>query len=225
MLKQITLTGADNETYIPDLIAISERYPFVEWGILLCDRKMGSPRYPAYSWIQSLLKRKTPTMRLSLHICSKFNRNSALITAKRRGILYDEFDRIQFNCGTKYYISQCIRRIGYIPAVSSRNIIVGGDFREIDEIPEYISPLFDCSGGNGIEMSHINTPYSNSKYCGYAGGLNTLNIFNINQVIADTVGETDYWLDMETSLRAGGIKFNTGKCIEVLNIMEPLINA
>jgi hypothetical protein len=223
MLKQITLTGADDEVYIPDLIAISERYPFVEWGILLFDRKMGEPRYPTYSWIDSLIKRKTPAMRLSLHLCSYYNRNAALTSAKKTGQLYESFDRVQFNCGTIQEIDRCLRRIGYIPAVSSKNIIVGGDYTEVENLPDYISPLFDCSGGKGIEMTTVHQPYPNSNYTGYAGGLHVGNIFNINQLIEKAVGDTPYWLDMESSLRVGGIKFNLGKCVEILDMMEPLI--
>jgi len=50
----VTLTGADESVDPKDLLYISDKFPWVEWGILLSSKKSGSPRYPAANWVSEL---------------------------------------------------------------------------------------------------------------------------------------------------------------------------
>jgi hypothetical protein len=46
MLERVTITGADDSTSIDEMLALSRRFPFVEWGILVSKRHEGSYRFP-----------------------------------------------------------------------------------------------------------------------------------------------------------------------------------
>ena len=45
------MTGADDSVDPKELFRISEKYPFVEWGILFSKSATGRYRYPSKEWI------------------------------------------------------------------------------------------------------------------------------------------------------------------------------
>ena len=53
-INRVTLTGADNSIEPQQLFELSEKYPFVEWGILLSRNSMGSKRFPSLKWMNRL---------------------------------------------------------------------------------------------------------------------------------------------------------------------------
>ena len=54
-IKYVTLTGADESVEPMDLALLSDKYTFVEWGILFSQTRQGiEPRYPSYEWIEKL---------------------------------------------------------------------------------------------------------------------------------------------------------------------------
>ena len=52
ILDRVTITGADDSIKATDLIPLSKRFPFVEWGILLSKNNEGSFRFPTRDWIE-----------------------------------------------------------------------------------------------------------------------------------------------------------------------------
>ena len=54
-IDRVTMTGADDRTDPLALLDLSRRYPFVEWGILLSERRAGTARYPGPDWVRELL--------------------------------------------------------------------------------------------------------------------------------------------------------------------------
>lgn len=48
-LKLVTLTGADDKTDLAQLRALSDRYPFVEWALLVGPLP-GTQRNPSQAW-------------------------------------------------------------------------------------------------------------------------------------------------------------------------------
>jgi len=81
----VTLTGADDRTDPQDLLALSERFPFVEWGILLSAGRAGTARYPSGDWLTQLASAQgaggplNPAagapMRLAAHLCGRTMRD------------------------------------------------------------------------------------------------------------------------------------------------------
>ena len=76
MLKIVTVTGADDSVNPVSLLDLSERYPFVEWGILLSKSGVGNSRFPSYEWLEDLGKVNRSVsvganFKLSAHIYGK----------------------------------------------------------------------------------------------------------------------------------------------------------
>jgi hypothetical protein len=58
ILDKITVTGADESTQIDDLYSIQEKYPFVEFGILIRStdiiKSSFYSRFPSVEWLNRL---------------------------------------------------------------------------------------------------------------------------------------------------------------------------
>ena len=70
-IERVTMTGADDRTDPLALLDLSRRYPFVEWGVLLSERRAGTNRYPGADWVRALL-RLAPYRegaRFAAHLC------------------------------------------------------------------------------------------------------------------------------------------------------------
>jgi|SRR5579872_2152107 len=102
MLDKVTITGADDSIVPEDLVPLSERYPFVEWGILLSRTQEGSPRFPSLHWLERLadVTRGDPRVRLSGHLCGRWVRDLCAghtdFLVERKEIAFI-FDRVQLN--------------------------------------------------------------------------------------------------------------------------------
>lgn len=47
---RVTITGADDRVEPKELVELSQKYPFVEWGILVSHNRVGTSRYPSMRW-------------------------------------------------------------------------------------------------------------------------------------------------------------------------------
>ena len=64
---RIGFCGADDNNNINDMILLSQKYPFIEWGILIDPEKTGSYRYPTNNWIFKICNLKK--LDLTAHLC------------------------------------------------------------------------------------------------------------------------------------------------------------
>lgn len=67
----LTLTGADDTVEHQGLYDLTNRFPFVEWGILLSKSNQGVNRFPTKKWIYDLKVDKFD-LKLSGHLCGKW---------------------------------------------------------------------------------------------------------------------------------------------------------
>lgn len=223
MLRQVTLTGIDNKTDIESLCALQEEYPFVEYGLLISSslsNKNTNPRYPHLS-ILKRLKRKG--LHLSCHVCGTAAK--AIVTdndwsqlEKLIGAEKDIFQRIQLNIGP-------FRRF-------SREIDFPQPWSYLLQLKKYpacyefyrekpnVYGFQDNSGGTGTYTKDwMNL---DEQYFGYAGGICAENVKETVQQI-EQVCSGDFWIDMESSLRTDGDRFDISKCRQVLEICKGLI--
>ncbi|NJL77371.1 MAG: hypothetical protein HC892_22405 [Saprospiraceae bacterium] len=77
MITKVTITGADDSISPAALIPLTEKYPFVEWGILVSRRNFGSNRFPSKNWL-ALLEKDHPEIKLSCHFCGDYVREILL---------------------------------------------------------------------------------------------------------------------------------------------------
>ena len=69
-LRYLGFCGADDSVEPLMLAAISAQHPWVEWGVLFRDDKVGQPRYASFAWLERLgVVNTVRTMRLAGHLC------------------------------------------------------------------------------------------------------------------------------------------------------------
>jgi len=165
-IKYVTLTGADDKTNIEDMILLSKKYPFVEWGILFSKSKQGVERYPSSNWINLL--QKSVGINLSAHLCGKLVSN--FLNCDLNLKQFEMFNRIQLNLFKKSVSKVCSSN-DFLCSVNKteKPIIVGGNYEDVALNNFSFNPLFDSSGGNGVSPKKWIKPFGN-VFCGYACG-------------------------------------------------------
>lgn len=69
-ITRCTLTGVDNRTELESIAALSEQYPFVEWGFLYSPKRQGQAgRYPSISFLRKAFKELPEQVNIALHVC------------------------------------------------------------------------------------------------------------------------------------------------------------
>jgi phosphoribosylanthranilate isomerase len=215
----VTITGADDAVNPYDLIALSEKYEFVEWGVLFSSTAYGKDRYPTIGWRKLLYAAAMSAgnmINLSAHLCGRFvderlySRNSVHTEVETF------FRRIQFNRFNKDNVEDVLQ---YSSMAGAAIIIPHNAYtnKAIDNMdPEYrghLSVLFDSSGGRGI--SPVKWPeFDPYFFCnGCAGGISEE---NVESVLTELVKRKDkFWIDLETGARTND-KFDLPKVERIL---------
>lgn len=216
MLMRVTITGADDDSNVSDLIALSRDFPFVEWGVLFSSKRSGSPRYPSGDWIHRLQEARRSAghvVALSAHFCGLVARET--LRGDDRWVtstLLDGFDRIQLNG----YEAR-----GTPPALSWFGEWILQVRRE-DQLQDAAydaarlgrgSALFDPSGGRGIETFRWPRPPLGLSL-GYAGGIKPSTVDEVLSEIG--IVHEPFWIDMESGVRDSADRFSMPMVREVL---------
>lgn len=206
-LDRVTITGADDSVEVEALIDLTNKYPFVEWGILFSAKHQGGPRYPSESWLQKLNGNARYLPGLSAHLCGKWVRDIVEEGEpswwKAFPALSKRFERVQLNFHGQYHKAGR-GFVGAIKRLPNEEFILQHDGVNDATILELgaklpVVPLFDRSGGAGVVPAAWPAPIW--KYQGYAGGLGPENIEDEIHRILDVVGDSRIWIDMETRVR------------------------
>ncbi|MFI5296906.1 MAG: hypothetical protein ACHREM_02315 [Polyangiales bacterium] len=233
MLTKVTITGADDNVKIDDLLALSEEFPFVEWGTLFSIARMGTARYPSGSWLVRFYDRMACRRagRASMHFCGE----SAKLLM--RGALSMKLPplpdapqsvRMQINGFRADDLAPNIDAVRQTIAAAGAEIIL--QVRAEDQIVPGAeiarqlglgtSLLWDPSGGRGVE-SHAWPRPPIDVHMGYAGGIKPSNIIDVIRAIG--VVDPPYWLDMESGVRDERDQFDLGLVREVLQKAAPFV--
>ena len=221
LLNRVTFTGVDDNTNIEDLICLTKKYPFVEFGVLVSKNNSNTGTVNRYPNLTILKRLKNKGLDLSCHICGSIARdivqkNDWSELEKLLGKDIDIFNRFQLNVSGVHKFSKDIS------FRKNKDFII--QLKEDLSLYDYYKDLpnvygfQDNSGGLGkFEDNWMNS----DKYFGYAGGLSAE---NIEKVIEDLliVSDDDFWIDMESSVRTNDW-FDIKKCEEVLKICEKFI--
>lgn len=221
-LWRVTFTGADNNTPIDKMIALSQKHKCLEWGILFSQTKFGIPRYPSQDWVDRL-----PTgLNLSAHLCGKWVED-----ALNGDMSFNDarFSRIQLNCGksrlrtaltSQKLVETCARAFERDRCLALGSIILGGDYEGVSDAPSSkFEFLFDASGGTG-ESPKTWMPLFGSESCGFAGGLNPDNLNEELQKMSVVAEDKYIWIDMETGIRSNN-ELDLDKVERCLKIVQP----
>lgn len=212
MLNRVTVTGVDNSTDIGWMELTSQKYPWVEWGILLSETRRGGPRFPGREWLDRLSD--TPLaehskLNFSAHLCGKWVRRALKGDwgfVEQIGPAWYLFDRVQLNFHARPHFvdsdpfHESLRQLG-------RQVIFQVDGRN-DHLASHacgegcdVAALYDKSGGAGILPDEWPAPMA-GIYSGYAGGLGAGNVDEELGKIEKVLTHKDpVWIDAETRLR------------------------
>lgn len=213
MLTNVTLTGADDSVDPENMIRLSEKYPFVEWGILVGSNSE-TPRFPSHRWLRELADKVASSgvvVKLSLHICGGILRGM-LDRAEldiHPAISECDWQRSQLNFhGHALTLEQernCILSMQH--DWIAEEIIVQLDGindafldRLIDDNFTPVSGFYDRSHGAGVIPGEWPTANPNWSV-GYAGGLGPENVLSEVANIRKATSGQRFWIDMETKLR------------------------
>ena len=223
-IDRVTITGADTNTNISDLIEITKQYPFVEWGILFSQNE-GRPRYPTNIWKTGLINQELP---LSAHFCGWWakqvleEQNFDLI----RNLI--GFNRVQlnynFNRSDKWDIQKLfefLETFKDVTVILQYNKNNSSTIDALDNIPSNVNFLYDASGGRGTEIKFISDPIHDS-YTGYAGGIDIYNVKDICSMISDKQNDSIVFIDLESGARTND-EFNLNKVTLILDITNEFI--
>ncbi|MGH3427734.1 MAG: hypothetical protein ACRDQZ_09240 [Mycobacteriales bacterium] len=206
-LERVTITGADSGTSISALIELSEKYPFVEWGILASRSQQGRSRFPGLGWTEAFsIAAPKHKMMVSTHICGSWVRELLVgdLDWKELPPVVSAGNRIQINTHGQRHEST-VGMMESLAVFGDKEFIFQWDGVN-DHLPfaarNYgfnVSALFDTSAGAGIlpkSWTRSTAPF----WCGYAGGLGPDNVVeqirNIEQVC-----DRRFWIDMEGRVR------------------------
>lgn len=216
MLRLVGFCGADDNTNITDIIELSKKYSFIEWGILFHSEKIGEPRYPSWGWIYNLVKNE---LNLAAHFCGKYVND--LLCGKTTfvdKIINLGFSRIQINAtkanqvdlnqfsNVKYHLSNVFNKYPEVEFILQRNTETEDLCLQMETclLPN-VSYLYDASCGLGVYdqnfLENINVS-SITRNIGFAGGFSPDNISQVlNNLKFKKFPGKMLWIDMESGLR------------------------
>lgn len=244
-LRKVTLTGADDSIEPIDLVDLTERYSFVEWGILFSPRRQGvESRYPSYDWLRELHQlamlwkdTRSEPFPISAHLCGGYTKDyNGLSSRYDSGFqrwstsevypLTRKFQRVQFNIGSTFNemdleaFDQVINygRPTFEPIIQVR------DWGRVDEVIAHdsisgipFSLLYDRSGGTGESPDSWLKP-PKGIHVGYAGGIGPDNVEEVLYALEEVCEDETISIDMESKLRGFRDSFDLKKADEVLAI-------
>jgi len=215
-LSKVTVTGADDSVDHAQLRAISNTYPYVEWGILVSSN--GHPharsRFPSAKWIAKLIDTfKRGDLNLSVHLCGSWvravcrgNWDWLVQEGWSIGRLCAMAQRVQLNFHGYKHLVKMQDFAEKLSSMSSNEFILQCDgvndhlIREVRDIARNTSVLHDRSGGAGV-LPGAWPKLIKGVANGYAGGLSAGNVADELRRIEDVVGAETIWIDAETRLR------------------------
>ncbi len=228
-ITKVTMTGADDSVTPESLIELSNKYPFVEWGILFSQNRFGSNRFPSVEWL-STLQHVSDGRYFSAHFCGHIV-NETLYGGdsfiKVLGSVWGIFQRVQINTHGIEHAFKPNSMVTLLNSYPEKQYIFQYDNQNVP-ILAYSSAmdvncaaLFDMSHGAGILPEEWPQPLDDVP-CGYAGGLSPENIKEqldlLNSVLPD---DLEIWIDMETHIRSNNdIQFDLNKVETVLKICK-----
>lgn len=228
-LRYVTITGADENTSFSFMKEISKTYPWVEWGVLFSESRLGEvPRYPGPEWMRELVSvvSETPGMNCSAHLCGNTMRKFAADLEYSDGSaalapwwltsreFNQTFKRVQMNFSASDPIVTpgWLRQIAagfmetsdqyFITQHNPTNHWVWGAVQdEIDGgLVQPHQVLVDASGGAGVAPTEWPMPIA-GILTGYAGGINPGNVGDVLLKLEEMIPHGITWIDMESGIR------------------------
>lgn len=224
-LTRVTISGADDGVEPKALAELSEKYPFVEWGILVSKNRFGTPRYPSTNWLLAL--EEHPQLTISSHLCGELARNVMAGNTIRSSV---PFKRLQLNGFSKYRLPGllCAERcpdVEFILQCSDVGALNHARWLREQHGHSNIVVLWDPSGGLGIAFNESGAWFpldmDHKIPIGYAGGIGESNIEDTIAMLCTGKGDP-LWIDLESGARTDD-RFDLAKVERILKLAAPFV--
>lgn len=234
IITKVTMTGADDKTSASELLNLSFKYPFVEWGILLSRNSAGGKRFPSLNWIRDLMDMDNANFQVetkfSGHLCGSWVREflmGNLQCVEDIGECWELFQRIQINTHGEPHDFDLLGLCSALASFPEKEFIFQYDvvnkhiLEAVHEKQKNCSALFDLSHGAGVLPTEWPKPFFGIP-CGYAGGLSPENILDQLDKLHHIVDGGEIWVDAETHVRSNNDKmFDLTKVQSFLESCKP----
>lgn len=225
LLQRVSLTGADDHTSVPELVKLTEQFPFVEWAVLYTPHREGVGRNPGRAWREVFFEALAPHS--AVHLCGAQAFEQLLTGSLSPEILRAQ--RMQLNINVRrddfshaQVLEVFARALDLSPAVILQYHPRSAELVErfLASLPEADAARFhvlmDASGGTGRSPARWIRPAAlDRSYVGFAGGLG---VANIREALHDlSLYHRPYWVDMESGVRTDE-RFDVAKAALILEI-------
>jgi phosphoribosylanthranilate isomerase len=207
MISICTFTGIDAKTDLNRVLELSEKFPFLEFGVLLSLTPADKDaRYMAPSVVELVLRELARhDVNTALHVCgSAVNAYVAGDQVVKRPALYA--DRIQLNFSSNrvpFTAEELDKAISTAPyKIITQHFPSNADLVTALKAKNH-QVLFDLSGGRGVGTDEWPDAFEN-KVTGFAGGLGPETIDAALPKILKASNATNSWIDMESRIRTDG---------------------
>ena len=229
-LTSITFTGIDDRTDIGRIQEIQDKYPYVEWGVLMSyhwyknGHRFMSPKYLDKLWHKGL--------RLSAHLCGQMAVD--VLDAETDtmhatiGYRFDLFKRCQLNVVASRHFRQLRtmrvfdRQLDEVILQMQTPSTLDSFLKYVEEPTRHVSYLIDGSGGRGIDCP-IKVFDKPDIHVGYAGGIGPDNVREKLKMLFEYPSCGEFWIDMESRVRDEEDWLDLDKVEQVLVICDPII--
>lgn len=204
-IDTVTITGVDDSVDRNALYELSDRFPFVEWGVLYHPGKEGNPRYPSDEWVEKFDRYAPDFVSRSVHLCgdavTEFC-DGDLSVARDAAYHSPSYERLQVNIhegiprdriSFSEVADLLVRSNSVVPTIIQLNDITLPFVAELSKKRHgnYVQILLDGSRGKGIP-----TPIPNEKEnvefynllkrhrCGFAGGISPDSVMSVARSVA-----------------------------------------
>lgn len=199
-IDKVVIAGADDHVDRNALYELSDKYPFVEWGILQYSEKAGTPRYPSNEWVEKFDKYAPSFVGRGVHLCGSDAKDFCigdLSIVRYSAYGNPRYDSIQVNVPGGYSISfeadgvadLLIRSSKCISTVIQMNDYTRPIVESLQKKEEgnFVKILFDQSRGKGIYQPIKWNPEMHKllgrSHCGFAGGISPDNCEMVSKKI------------------------------------------
>ncbi len=243
----ITVTGIDDEVDLRWVEAMATScHPWLEFGVLLSQKRKGSPRYPSPNWLCEFIEHFSDSDSVGLfsaHLCGTM---SDRITDSHKSLftrgdyfggppLSAVFDRVQLNGFPES--EQSVSEINMFASTLRDRadvILPVPDTKTFDRVRasfmENVHFLHDRSRGRGIAPKTWPTELAGRAvegqlpFIGFAGGIAVENVVPVLDELCARPDPRPFWIDLETGARTDD-RFDMDKVERILHLVEGYVNA
>jgi hypothetical protein len=226
-LTRCSLTGVDETTALVELVAVSDLYPFVEWGFMYSPKRQGGRgRYPSVTRLRRAFKELPSMVRVALHVGG----NGVPQLLDGEAVVSGLFEQIRTRGGRVQLDLEAGG--GEVDVAKLRAFMLGrpgvtfitphnNDTAPITAALADVANhaiLFDVSLGRGLAPEVWPAPLPAVR-CGYAGNLGPEQLARALPRIYEAAGSTEFWIDMQERLRDPEDRFDMHAARNCLDIV------